>query len=927
MAKTKDYLDYLTSEVGIAPANSQEELDCAQGIAEMFESHGLRAEVQEFSAPGLGTMARGIAMVLAFLGVVLSGTGGAASVVGIALAVVMVGLLAATRMGTDVLSKVGPAAHSQNVIAMHAASGPKASRSNRPIVIVAHYDTQRLDLLSRPPLAQLKRYLYLAGPYCVAAAGVCALFQALVFLPEPFRGALWVIGIVASLPVLLWGVALVAGRFLPYAEGAVDNKSSVAAMLGVLEDVRPEADSSRTGHATEPDAQAEPAEEPVRNSLVQPASRPEPPTVRQVVEQVVGARHGERVLRDLQILPASCEITYIEPEVRTIPVAEPVPEGTVETRPASTGVAEATGMPTAELPRDEVEESLVAAPAPEPTEVRPEVDDPCATSEMERVGTGARLFADLKRAARKVRAVAGEAAADLAARASSAAQSHEVERVETVAEAEAKLGTGPGESAASAGSVPAADPGATTQVPPVAAGPGSDVEGGGANKTTEAISVAERLSQLEDGESTDEGPLVETDRAGLDTMAESAESDETAALEMKSSRPVPAAVDDADWGKSTFAPRRPVASVARRAALFDLPDPSMATQDGLEPTPAPATPARPQPPVVPEPVRIAGDEAIPVRATHAAVPAPSDDIQVLHAPADAGHGEGRRHQRFQLFGKKDKREQSMSDWLGVDEGYDAKTNGCEIGSWDNFDADEPTDGPSGPGHWKGGAARSAEGRERLEREAAERAAIEREIDSDAAADYECEEQRAVADADDRTALPNDATPAEPAPDGDADLRDAILAMADDDLVAHDIWFVATGASSLGHAGMKAFVEEHRRDLRGAFIINLECVGAGVPTLLTREGFGKNRRADRRVVRLLSSVASDLHVELPQRARAWADTEVTCAQRRSMRAVTIMGLDEFDLPACSRTDADISENVDKSQIADINAVISEAIRRS
>ena len=41
--------------------------------------------------------------------------------------------------------------------------------------------------------------------------------------------------------------------------------------------------------------------------------------------------------------------------------------------------------------------------------------------------------------------------------------------------------------------------------------------------------------------------------------------------------PKPAAPEDPDWGKTTYAPK--ISSVARRAALFDLPNPSEATVD------------------------------------------------------------------------------------------------------------------------------------------------------------------------------------------------------------------------------------------------------------------------------------------------------------------------------------------------------------
>ena len=54
MSITKDYLERLDTEVGIAPAGSQEELDCAHNLAEEFSAHGLKTELQDFSAPSLG---------------------------------------------------------------------------------------------------------------------------------------------------------------------------------------------------------------------------------------------------------------------------------------------------------------------------------------------------------------------------------------------------------------------------------------------------------------------------------------------------------------------------------------------------------------------------------------------------------------------------------------------------------------------------------------------------------------------------------------------------------------------------------------------------------------------------------------------------------------------------------------------------------
>ena len=59
-------------------------------------------------------------------------------------------------------------------------------------------------------------------------------------VPGAAKAVLWVLAILAALVPLANGVAIIANRFvLPYTTGAVSNKSSVAAMLGVMDAVSP----------------------------------------------------------------------------------------------------------------------------------------------------------------------------------------------------------------------------------------------------------------------------------------------------------------------------------------------------------------------------------------------------------------------------------------------------------------------------------------------------------------------------------------------------------------------------------------------------------------------------------------------------------------------------------------------------------------
>ena len=285
------------------------------------------------------------------------------------------------------------------------------------------------------------------------------------------------------------------------------------------------------------------------------------------------------------------------------------------------------------------------------------------------------------------------------------------------------------------------------------------------------------------------------------------------------------------------------ANVASRTSLFDLPDPSAQTDDpfvtaqGSEPSSAPVAPSMPVAP-----------DVQPLETISAPVTTPK--------PQKRGIGG--------LFGRKKKSDQdSMSDWLGVDDDYDAKKSGRGIGSWDNFEDDD--DG------WKGGAT-----------------------SSDGASNE--------------------------------DMLTAVASMGDDELLGHDIWFVATGASDCDGAGMKAFLASHRDKLRGVFFINLESIGAGRISVVTVEGEQQLLKGDRRIMNLVSKVCKAFHVDCGAFEMPYAKTDAYAALEASRRALTIAGVDGPRL-ACARTEDDLPYNINPTNIATVSEVVTEVIRRS
>ena len=718
MAMTHDYLDFLNSRIEISPANSQEELQASEVISDLMGQHDVQVSTEEFEAPVLAGLTPAILAIVSLIGIVLVGVGVLPlTIIGFLLAIVPAATSLARLFGKSFSISVGPRAQSQNVVAVHRATGPLVTKGSRTIVVVAHYDSPRENPLYSSPIAPYLPLVSRLTVPCSLGVAVCALVQILVFLPSPLRIVFWVVGILAALPAVVLAVGAIAERMAPCTDGANDNKSGVAALLGVLENVRPSGVEPRAREVVKPEPQPaveqdapeaekddEVAEAPSPAPVAEPAPAPEP-----APEPVLGVRHGEEVLRSLGILPETCEIEYVAP-------AEPAPAAsttaTLTIDPAVVAAAKVDGPADAEVTRDDL------------------------------------------------------------------------------------MATG-------------------------------------------------RFSVMDEG---GEG-IGPKDSTGLSAMADDFDPDATRPTVRP---PRPDAPSDPEWGKTSYRPQ--LSSVARRASLFDLPDPSENEADPFATDPqatrvqAPARQEQPAPAAQPP-------------AT------PAEPLETISAADASNAAEKPGRGLFSLLGK-------LRDKASSAKGADADDDSSDEG-----------------GAWRGGAAPRA-GLRLVE--------------------------------DDEVLAPEGGSGEQPS---EEEQRDAVLRLGDDELVAHDIWFVALGGSSLDHAGMRSFLARHRSEIRGCFVINLSCVGDGRLAALKSEGLEETRRADRRVIRLLSGAASDLHVDLAQEAHDWEDTDATPAMRSSLRSVTLMGLDGNGLPALSRTPADVKDGVSGDQAAQVAAVVTEMIRRS
>lgn len=1070
MANTQNYINHLLQNTGITPACSEEERLAAEDIAQIFRNHGFDPEVQEFNAPAPSRLAFAVTGILAFAGALLMGIGGGIGLVGTLLAIAGAVLYVLERTGHPVVSRLGKTGVSQNVIAYHKASGPLASPRNRPVVVVAHYDSPRAELLAREPYASYRALIAKLLPIATVAPAAVAVLRILP-LPGALKVLLWIVAILASLVALANAANIISNRhILPYTSGAVCNKSSVAALLGVMDNVAPfqgenefpddvpfdtyfgeqkrraeemaraaaeyaaaqqQNDYGNTieyeepayeedefGQPIAPDVQFEseqgeafdeqidgfegasadetligaivpeaqdqaaqveesaaeaPAVEPAEEPVVVEPSEPEPKLYRNAAGNI---RFGSDAIRALGMLPESCTLDYEEGEEPTfepepVPVADaPAPAAVVDDVPAaaSPAVAEPEAMPTIDpaagldilapaAPAQDVADESDDDYAEQPRRVSYESDTdfsaeiPAATphadiaSAFSSIGASAssffkgafakgKKFIDdfeekraIAREAAEQEAIAQQQAAEaerelaaqefeqneaqqpMAVDAAEATTSFESQQPASADVVEATTSFEPQQPVDSTMSFDAAQFDATItfekQGTAIAESPEASDDQAAVANDAEAADVAETPDVAEDqavevgadeeqhvAVEQDDSAEVEQEEAVVSEVFEAPETDESrpystqiftmptpggsgstvanvaptqdetvdslmaqissqAAPRPQMNVPDPASVPAPAPSSSPLAsvpdpslPSMKQANVASRTSLFDLPDPSaqvddpFATAQGPEPTSAPVAPSMP-------------------------VASGAQPLETISAPASAAP-KPRKRGLGGLFGRKKKNDQdSMSDWLGVEDDYDAKKSGRGIGSWDNFEDDN--DG------WKGGAT-----------------------SSDGASDE--------------------------------DMLSAVASMGDDELLGHDIWFVATGASDCDGAGMKAFLASHRDKLRGVFFINLESVGAGRLSVVTVEGEQQLLKGDRRIMNLVSKVCKSFHVDCGALEMPYARTDAYAALEASRRALTIAGVDGTRL-ACARTEDDLPHNVNPTNIATVSEVVTEVIRRS
>lgn len=1051
MAATRTYLNYITKHIDIAPANSQEELDAATMIQTLMSEHNLAVSQQDVATPALGTLIHDALLLLMFVAVLLSGfVGTVVGHIGVLLCIVCAVIIFCERAGIHVVSTLGSVAQSQNIIGFHKGSGPLCIKGVRPIVIVAHYDTPREEVLTQLQLAPYAARLKKLVPMSCIVAIVCVIMQIsfLAFIPDAVRRVFWLLGVLCAIPMLAVGVNTVYKKFSVCTEGANSNKASLAAMLSIIDTLKPGNDSAKQwqtgvggaagtaattaganievvsaaedeglaegGKAADTEVEVadvasaragerggtagvevaapvtvdgEAVAEASANDLAQnkddvdaddvlaaTANKQDASTVTDAegtddsaatkavaaaaavtgggaleaanVTDVVNAanttagaaagnnapvclnahdvarmheftydvaegstRRGKDALLALGLLPETCSVSYdvditplhpelfVEPALpeERMPLTTLTPKDAMETAQSDEAIEEDAAKISETLRAARARRTRAVVMTSYEEQFPEAAWEPCDESELP--GGGAKT-ADTGAAG------ADSDAADVAGVADTAASAHAGARGTHAAKDEDKAASG-------AADVPSPD-------------------------KTQAYSPAQ---------------IIETKTAEVDAPA--ADDSDAAARATNAAREglSAAAVQEAfDKERQTVLDESN--TMARRAALFDLPNPMEVPHDPF------AT-------GVSEP--LSSSDAAAAGDAVAAGDAADNAVDVADA-ATRGTWKGgattRKGLRVIEGGKNpgamqhDADAELLSDnnnpgMPGADAPADAPVDAARSGAFRVVEGGAGADDEHGSGtafastnEQNGHNAKAPAAGDGLSLKnnpfvkdgvvelfqtpaAADATGIEARDAATPAAPVNAAEvlQEAADNHPENFAEQKELDAKAKAARDHTDEVDAVLSMGNDELRCHDIWFVAAGASELGCAGMHAFLRDHKRDIRGCFLINLDAVGAGSLSILSREGLDDTRACDRRISRLCKRVAENLHIELDEAPYDYAQTDATEAMRSSVRSLTLMGLDANGLPAFRGTNEDVAENIDDKQVKQVAQLVSEVIRRA
>lgn len=1009
MAGLQQTVEYLSKSIGPRPAGTEEEQKAAVYIADQLQQvSGLPTATEEFNCNAdsdiPGAVCSAVAIVAAIVGMLV----GFMAIPCLILALLSAAIYVAEMFDKPVISRVLSRGISQNVVATYKPAVPASGRPGRQrkVVLVAHYDTGKVNPLLRKPILNAVPILQWIGVGGILATALLMVLRVAGINGTVFRVLCIIAAVCAALPLL----STILSRVSAYTEGANCNASGVAVMLEVADRVAHGSASASEANYTIHGSEAANASgfvpegaELVYDALSTEGDSEQSARARLLsAKAAVAAMSGKPVSDTVHIDLADNLVKVQEPPLGT-PTDEDMQEARSKTREAFAPVSqneEEQGLSQDGEEHDAQPSGEPDAHVEEEPAKQDDVPDWFKSAQKKAkkpVTEGAPIYrsryAQAMEAAQRAREEEERAAAEEAARAEAQRLEEEARRqaaeaAARAAELQAQMASVPAlaqENAADVATVDTDIPleGSTTRFVPV----DTVHEGAEVPATSVARSLVPAIA-------APAAPIAETEVPVQSAPAPRTRRESFLDSLPSLSMPMKPVAADADAAESTSAPRRrsvdvpvvderpfegavqnqnfqpaplaePRPSGHERANRLRMTVPSLsgsitarpsASPQATAPAPRVMVPVLGDAPVAPvseesktvatadafgsatgvfEPV---GDELLEdVDAQEIYVEDVDDSdyqSQITETGAFAGPGyvSMPKSRLGRLFGKRHSKnkksdEGTPQEWLSVDEGFDARSVGAARGGWESFRSEEEDpysaldedddfnfsdddrsrhNHREGRGrHWEGGAF----SRESLGRVSTLSTDESGELPADEGMDI-----NAIAGFD-----------APVMQGGEADLgHDSVMSFYNP-AVNVEVWFVALGAELANNGGMRAFLEEHAQDLRGAIIVDLEGLGAGELTLMEKEGKYLSKKPSSRMDRIVRKAASAVGISVAKGTQCWKDSASAFAMKHGHQAMHLVG--QLDgKPAFFAERDDVAENVDEETLYVNSDFVMEVLRK-
>jgi hypothetical protein len=128
----------------------------------------------------------------------------------------------------------------------------------------------------------------------------------------------------------------------------------------------------------------------------------------------------------------------------------------------------------------------------------------------------------------------------------------------------------------------------------------------------------------------------------------------------------------------------------------------------------------------------------------------------------------------------------------------------------------------------------------------------------------------------------------------------------------EVWFVALGSDLACNAGMRAFIDAHSDELRGALVVELDGLGAGTLSMVESEGCIKTVLTSSRMKRYMRKVTQATGVPCSSVKFEWNDSASSYANAHGVKAMHLVG-ELGGKPAYFAQENDVIESIEEQTL--------------